>query len=73
LQFRAECFNLSDTPNFDQPNDSIGKWDTTTDPTTGFITYSAAGPAEGYTFGKITQTSLNELPRDYQFALKLLF
>jgi hypothetical protein len=69
LQFRAECFNLSNTPNFDQPNDSIGAWMTNK---AGAIT-GAAGPNEGYTFGKITQTTINELSRDYQFALKLLF
>jgi hypothetical protein len=66
LQFRAECFNISNTPNFDQPNDSIGGWATSGGVITGV-------EETGSPFGKITHTLVNELPRQFQFALKLLF
>jgi hypothetical protein len=48
-QFRAECFNITNTPNFGNPNGTSG---------TG-------------SFGQITSTVGN--PRQWQFAMKLLF
>ena len=58
LQFRAEAFNLSNTPGFSNPNsglpDDVG----------------GAYPA-GSSFGSITSTSHDN--REIQFALKLLF
>lgn len=51
LQFRAECFNISNTANFANPSSSLG--------------------APG--FGVISATAVNSTPRQFQFALKLLF
>ncbi len=48
-QFRAECFNITNTPNFGNPNGTSGQG----------------------TFGAITTTVGN--PRQWQFAMKLLF
>jgi hypothetical protein len=60
LQFRAECFNISNTPNFTFPNSTEQfKADGTLDNTTGF--------------GTISSTLPNELPRQWQFALKATF
>jgi len=61
LQFRAESFNLTNTPNFGQPNSSIGNWnaDGTPDATQGL--------------GTISSTRLGSNPRQIQFALKLSF
>jgi len=50
LQFRAEAFNITNTPNFGVPGNQLG---------------TAA-------FGVISDTA-NTLPRNLQFALKLLF
>jgi len=50
MQFRAESFNLTNTPNFEVPGNQLG---------------TAA-------FGVISGTA-NTLPRNLQFALKLLF
>ncbi|NYF50603.1 TonB-dependent receptor [Tunturiibacter gelidoferens] len=55
LQFRAESYNISNTPNFylgnGQPGDQFGN------------------PG----FGSISQADPNYTPRQYQFALKVLF
>lgn len=51
LQFRAECFNLTNTPNFAQPASDISQ-----------------GNA-----GVISATAANMNPREFQFALKLMF
>jgi hypothetical protein len=50
LQFRAESFNITNTPNFEVPGNQLG---------------TAA-------FGVVSGTA-NTLPRNLQFALKLLF
>jgi Carboxypeptidase regulatory-like domain/TonB dependent receptor len=68
LQFRAECLNISNTPNFAAPNATISAY--VTGPN-GYLV--PAGPAQGNSFGTITQTSGNENARLFQFALKLLF
>ncbi len=51
MQFRAECFNISNTPNFGLPGENLGVLN----------------------FGVITQSAWNATPREFQFALKLLF
>jgi hypothetical protein len=51
LQFRAECYNITNTPSFATPNALLG------DPG----------------FGTISTTHQNYTPRQFQFALKLLF
>lgn len=51
LQFRAEAFNLTNTPTFDTPGRTLGS----------------------ATFGVVTATAFNPQPRQFQFALKLVF
>lgn len=58
--FRAEFFNLTNTPQFGNPNTSLGY----TDPT-------LPNPSANSTFGKITGTVAN--PRIIQFAAKYRF
>jgi hypothetical protein len=59
LQFRAESFNLTNTPNYFVANDQNQA------PTTNAV--------QGAGFGKIVITNPNYTPRELQFALKLLF
>jgi carboxypeptidase family protein len=61
LQFRAESFNLANTPSFGMPGNTISTVDSTGVPTN-------AG-----NFGKITTMNAFYTPRDIQFALKLIF
>jgi hypothetical protein len=68
LQFRAECFNISNTAQFASPNTTSDEWITNASGAT-----VPAGPAEGSAFGTITATANNSNPRQFQFALKLLF
>jgi hypothetical protein len=68
MQFRAECFNLSNTANFANPTATINTWIT---PSSG-TTYPAS-IAQGDAFGSIDALAGNENPRQFQFALKLLF
>jgi hypothetical protein len=58
--FRTEFFNLTNTPQFGNPNPYLGY----TDPT-------LLNPSASPTFGKITNTVTN--PRIIQFAVKYLF
>jgi hypothetical protein len=60
LQFRAEVFNLTNTPSFANPNATLLP--------TGLGLGTQAGG-----FGTITATNANYTPREIQFALKLLF
>ena len=60
LRFRAEFFNLTNTPQFGNPNTSLGY----TDPT-------LLNPSASSSFGKITGTVAN--PRIIQFAAKYAF
>jgi hypothetical protein len=60
VHFRAEFFNVTNTPQFANPNTTLGY----TDPT-------LVNPVASPTFGKITSTAAN--PRVIQFALKFLF
>jgi len=68
VQFRAECFNISNTANFAEPDGTISTWEY---PKTG-APYSASY-AQGDAFGSIQSLAGNEAPRQFQFALKLLF
>jgi hypothetical protein len=60
LQFRAEAFNISNTPSFFIANNNSN---------------SNSGNANlgSGTFGQLTQTDPNYVPRQYQFALKAQF
>jgi hypothetical protein len=61
LQFRAEVYNLTNSENFGQPNINIGSFD------------SAGHPTSINAFGQITASNLALNPRQFQFALKLIF
>jgi len=61
LQFRAEGFNISNTPVFGQFNNTIAAFD------------SSGVPTQAGNFGKVTQMNAFYTPRDIQFALKLIF
>jgi hypothetical protein len=61
IQFRAEAFNVTNTPTFGLPNQTINGW-------------GASGrPTQAGKFGAITRTGPFYTPRDIQLALKLLF
>jgi hypothetical protein len=61
LQFRAESFNITNTTNYGAPQNNI-------------YTLNADNTAgTDNSFGKITGTAWGENPRQFQFALKLLF
>ena len=78
LQFRAECFNISNTPNFSNPNSVISGWSPGSEHTAS-TPISVVGllpgdtPTQAGGFGSITSTVPNINPRQFQFALKLLF
>ncbi len=63
LQFRAECYNISNTPNYSVFSNN----------------YTIAGdnkdgtPSSATGFGELTQTTPNTNPRQFQFALKILY
>ena len=61
LQFRAEAFNISNTPLFGMPGNIISGFD------------SNGVPTNAGNFGRITTTNAFYTPRDIQFALKLIF
>ena len=66
-QFRVECFNITNTPNFGQPNAQIGSYSTTPD---------ANGNLEATTansFGQITTTAIGYSGRQVQFVLRVSF
>jgi len=94
LQFRAEAYNISNTPNFLPPNSTISGW--TEGKQHGFLYPIKAGdnpsfcsattpgctsvgllpgdmPTSAGGFGTVTSTVPNINPRQFQFALKLLF
>lgn len=66
-QFRVECFNISNTPNFSNPNATIAAYSATPDTNGNYEATSAGG------FGTITTTATGYSGRQLQFALKLQF
>lgn len=62
VQFRAECFNILNNPNFATPNSGVTSWNTNGTPNT-----------TGTNFGQISSTNSAEIPRQFQFALKATF
>lgn len=61
LQFRAEGFNITNTPLFGMPGNTISGFN------------SSGVPTSAGNFGVITTTNAFYTPRDIQFALKLIF
>jgi hypothetical protein len=77
-QFRAEAYNISNTPNFAPPNASISGWapgpqHTTTTPISKVGLLPGDTPTSSGGFGAISSTVANVNPRQFQFALKLIF
>ncbi len=64
LEFRAEAFNLTNTPSFGMPGTNIVAWSGTG---------TSAVPTAAGNFGKITSTNVFYTPRDIQLALKFVF
>jgi hypothetical protein len=65
LQFRAECFNIINTTNFANPNNTLQSNPDTANPDLYAVTPNNVGT--------ITTTSANYNPRLFQFALKYQF
>jgi hypothetical protein len=65
LSFRAEAYNITNTPNFALPGAAISTW-TVKDNPTGL-------PTNAGTFGQITATNVGFTPRVMQLALKMTF
>jgi hypothetical protein len=65
LQFRAECFNIANTTNFANPNNTLQSSAGTTDPDVYTVTPN--------NIGQISTASANYNPRLFQFALKYQF
>ncbi len=65
LQFRAECFNIANTTNFANPNNTLQSSASTTNPDLYTVTAN--------NIGTISTTSANYNPRLFQFALKYQF
>jgi hypothetical protein len=69
LQFRAECFNISNTPNFSTPMASISAWAQSTATSQNPSGLVVAQNGMSYTKGTAGLSS----NRNFQFALKVLF
>jgi hypothetical protein len=65
LSFRAEAYNLTNTPNFALPNSAIAGWTVSRNP--------AGVPTSAGAFGQITSTNIGFTPRVLQLALKMTF
>jgi hypothetical protein len=71
VQFRAEAYNITNTPNFLPPGAAISAFAQPINPLVGPVPGDTPTNAGG--FGTITQTTPNANPRQFQFALKILF
>jgi len=78
LQFRAECYNISNTPNFLPPVSSISGFNPgpehgSANPISLVGVLPGDTPTNAGGFGQIIQTNQILAPRQFQFALKVLF
>ena len=78
IQFRAEAYNISNTPNFAPPGAAISAFNpgpehTAANPIALVGLLPGDIPTNAGGFGEITQTTPNVNPRQFQFALKVLF
>ena len=64
FEFRAEVYNITNSENFGQPNLTITAWSSAN---------VGATPLTNGQFGQITSSNQALNPRQYQFALKLIF
>ena len=65
LSFRAEAYNITNTPNWALPNAVISGWTVSRSP--------AGVPTTAGAFGQITATNIGFTPRVLQLALKMTF
>jgi hypothetical protein len=77
-QFRAEAYNISNTPNFYVPGHAISSWKegpehTASTPISVVGLLPGDVPTSAGGFGVINSTSSGVNPRQFQFAMKLLF
>ena len=78
LQFRTEVFNIFNTPGFAAPVAGMSGWVTgpgsaTSCAASGTPATASCVPSPANQFGQINATSAAYAPRDFQFALKLVF
>jgi hypothetical protein len=78
LQLRAECYNLSNTPNFINPVSTISSFNPgpghgAANPISVVGLLPGDTPSTAGGFGSLTETTPNANPRQFQFAAKLLF
>ena len=66
-EFRVECSNITNTPNFAQPSATISAYSTTADANGNFEATNASN------FGNITSTAFSYANRQVQFALRFIF
>jgi hypothetical protein len=66
-QLRVECFNITNTPNFAQPNSQITAYSSTADANGNFEATNNGS------FGSITSTAFGSYARQFQFAAKFTF
>jgi hypothetical protein len=67
LRLRAECLNISNTPNFAQPSGAINSYASTPDTNGNYVATGAGN------FGISTSTAPGSSARQYQFAAKITF
>lgn len=73
IQFRAEVFNITNSPNFAMPNGTVFAGTVTAPSGTNPGTYGPYSLAPLGTAGQVTGTAVGDTSRQIQLALKLIF
>ena len=73
LELRAECINISNTPNFDRPNHTITQYNIPVGTTAAQIAAGGLVATSNGGFGTITNTLAGYSGRQFQFAGRLNF